>query len=280
MNIAVPPVEVQHSRSGWRGYLGMRFSDRDGRTQLSHRVHSGPLSVQRPFRPEQGGMQVYILHPPGGVVGGDILDVDVDVASRAEVLLTTPGATKLYRSGGDTAQINNSLTVTGKLEWMPQENIFFNGAHVHQRTHVRLTQGAGFIGWEVHCLGRIASGERFSRGNLDLGFNLTRDEFPLLVERLRIRDDNHRSESLFRGFPVCASMYATAADGALVDLVRKLECRESNRFCGMTLLDDLLVIRYLGNSVADAWDRLRAAWRLVRPAVIGRESTPPRIWST
>ena len=280
MNIAATPGDVAPNRTGWRGHLGLQFSEREGRTILSHRMRSGPLSVQRPFYPEQGGMQVYILHPPGGVVGGDILEIDVSVSSRAEVLLTTPGAAKLYRSAGDTAEIRNTLSSAGKVEWMPQENIFFNGAHVRQRTHVRLAPGAGFVGWEIHCLGRIAAGEQFDRGDLDLGINIVRDGFPLLVERLRIRDDNHRSGALLRGFPVCASFYATPIEGSQLDPARALEHRGSDRVCAMTLLDDLLVVRYLGNSVLDARQWLQAVWHLVRPAVIGRESAIPRIWST
>lgn len=280
MNIAMDSAVIPQPTPNWHGHLELQFSEQEGRTILSHRMRSGPLSVQRPFYPEQGGMQVYILHPPGGVVGGDGLEIDVGVAQGAEVLLTTPGAAKLYRSAGDVADIRNVMDARGKLEWMPQENIFFNGARVRQRTHVALDDGAGFIGWEIHCLGRIASGERFSRGDLDLGINIVRDGHPLLVERLHVRDDSHRSAAQLRGFPVCATFYAAPVSGALFDALRPLAYRESGRVCAMTLLDDLLVVRYLGNSVADAWDSLLAVWRQVRPGVIGRDAIAPRIWST
>lgn len=280
MNIAAPLPGTIDAKQGWRGHLELEFSGDRARTVLSRRMRSGPLSVQRPFYPEQGGMEVYILHPPGGVVGGDILEIEALVRTDAEVLITTPGAAKLYRSGGDTAEIRNTLTVTGLLEWMPQENIFFNGACVRQHTHVALTPGAAFIGWEIHCLGRIASGETFSKGNLDLGISIVRDENPLLVERLHINDASYQSSVGLRGFPVCATLYATPLDRTTLEAAQSLQVNNAREACGMTLLDDLLVVRYLGSSVASARDRLQSVWQRVRPKAIGRDAVAPRIWST
>ncbi len=280
MNIAAPLSGTIGTRQGWLGHLELEFSGNDSRTLLSRRMRSGPLSVQRPFYPEQGGMEVYILHPPGGVVGGDILEIEALVSADAKVLITTPGAAKLYRSGGETAEIINTLTVTGHLEWMPQENIFFNGACVRQRTHVALSPGAAFIGWEIHCLGRIASGETFSRGNLDLGINIVRNEYPLLVERLLINDTNLQSSSGLRGFPVCGTLYATPVDRGTLESAQSLQVNNVQEACGMTLMDDLLVVRYLGSNAASARDRFQRVWQRIRPTAIGREAVAPRIWST
>ena len=80
---------------GWRAELSLGFTaepvvdgPRDGApaaplTRLTTRAHRGPLVVQRPFYPEGPGVpHVYLLHPPGGIVGGDSLRVEVSVGHR------------------------------------------------------------------------------------------------------------------------------------------------------------------------------------------------------
>ncbi len=127
--------------SGWHAELVLGFSERNGRTTLSRRAHSGPLRVQWPFYPEQQVCHVYILHPPGGIVGGDTLHIQVLVETGAQVLLTTPAANKFYRSNkGATARLRQSLTVGegAALEWFPQEAIVFDGAYTDSRAQALL----------------------------------------------------------------------------------------------------------------------------------------------
>src|SRR5262245_44590058 len=102
---ADPNIAVQIDRhpSGWRAELDLEFAARDGKTVLARRRHLGPLVVQRPFHPEGGVCHLYLIHPPGGIVGGDHLSCRIAVAPAAQALLTTPAATKFYRSAGATA---------------------------------------------------------------------------------------------------------------------------------------------------------------------------------
>jgi urease accessory protein len=148
----------------------LEFAAGPDRTILVHREQRGPLAVQRPFYPEGSTCHVYVLHPPGGLVGGDVLAIEVRVGEGAQALITTPGAAKLYRSLGPTAEQTQRLRVAagGSLEWLPQENILFPGAQARLRTELDLEPGAAFIGWEVQCLGRPAIGERFETGRADL----------------------------------------------------------------------------------------------------------------
>ena len=115
--------------SGWVADLSLGFQLIEGKTVLSHRERKGPLAVQRTFYPEGGVCHVYVLHPPGGVVGGDTLALKADLASQTEALITTPGATKFYRSAGSAAKQSQTLSLSTQacLEWFPQENIYFPG---------------------------------------------------------------------------------------------------------------------------------------------------------
>ena len=175
-------------QSGWHASLHLGFEPRGGRTVLATRRQRGPLAVQRAFYPEGDICHLYLLHPPGGVVGGDRLDIDVGVADGAHALITTPGASKFYRSAGPEARQHQRLTVGdgGTLEWFPQENILFPGANLRTGTDIDLSGNARFLGWEILSLGRPVISERFEHGSADLGLRVQRDGQPILIDRLRL----------------------------------------------------------------------------------------------
>ncbi|HXH04370.1 MAG TPA: urease accessory protein UreD, partial [Candidatus Competibacteraceae bacterium] len=176
---------LSHPSAGWRGELSLRLAARAGRTVLDESRHRGPLMVQRPFHPEpDGGIHLYVLHPPGGLVGGDELRLAAQLAPGARALLTTPSAGKVYRSSGAVASVEHCLHVTdgAALEWLPQELIVYQGARLRALTRVELASAARFIGWEILCLGRPAAGEGFATGCVRLALELWRDGHPLYRE--------------------------------------------------------------------------------------------------
>jgi len=181
-------VQSRKQPAGWSAWLRLGFHQGVKRTELSERARHGPLSVQRPFYPEGGHCHVYLLHPPGGVVGGDRLEINTNVNPGSGALITTPGAAKFYRSAGSTATQVQNIQVGSRaaLEWLPQENIYFPGARVMLRTRIDLRHDAGLAWWEIHCLGRPALTEPFNHGEIDNRFGLYRDGAPVLLERHRI----------------------------------------------------------------------------------------------
>lgn len=275
--LAAEPVQT-----GWQAELKLQFAKRLERTVLASRHQRGPLAVQRPFYPEGAVCHAYVLHPPGGVVGGDELHLHVTVEPTAHALLTTPGATKFYRSAGMQAAQHQHFHVTdGCLEWLPQENIFFPSANALLTTEVHLAGKAQYIGWEVHCLGRPVIGETFATGKAIFKTALYRDNKPLLLDRLVINGerDLHHAAGL-RSQPVVATLVATNADNTLLDNVRPLCENLATGTAGVTLLNGVLVLRYLGSSTEQAHRLLRSAWQTLRPQVKGKPATPPRIWNT
>ena len=296
------PVVVGDAR-GWVGRLELQI-ERDGeRSLLARRSHVGPLYVQRPFYPEGPGLvHFYVLHPPGGVVGGDRLDVSLSLGAGASALVTTPAAQKLYRSSGAESLIETRLALAkgATLEWLPSETIVFDGARARQRTSIDLADGAGLIAWEISCLGRPASGVRFVRGRVALGLDLRREGVPLLVERLTIEGGSRaldeawgyghkpiagtlyavpRSPGLAPGAPSAAANEPTASLPELLDKLRSLSPGVGTSH-SVTLLGDALVLRALGDKLEAVRAVLVQAWELLRPAVIGRKPARPRIWAT
>ena len=277
-------ANAQHADSitGWEASLDLEFARRNQRSVLARKRQYGPLTVQRSFYPEGDVCHLYLLHPPGGVAGGDRLEIQVTTSPESHALLTTPGAAKFYRSIGPTAYLTQQFHLAGGcLEWLPQENIFFPGAQVQMLTEIDLGSGANYIGWEMHCLGRPVIGERFDYGRLISKTVVKRDGKPLLIDRLVI-DGKHSldGKATLRGQPVTATLIASAANDLVLDAAREAIEATTCPDIGVTLVADILVCRYLGGSSEDARKRFIRIWQAIRPLLTQRPAVLPRIWAT
>lgn len=274
--------------SSWQASLALRFARRAGRTAIVHRKHFGPLRIQSPFYPENGVCHVYLLHPPGGVVGGDQLHISAEVERDAHALLTTPASGKFYRSNGLVALQQQNLTVQkgATLEWLPQDTILFSNSHVQMNTRVELEAGARFIGWEMLCLGRPASDELYEAGLCRQTFELWRDGEPLLIERARFDANQPFMQECWgmQGYTVSATLVATNADTAALNAAREVElgvdANGNDGLLSCTLMGDLLVCRLLAHQGETARLTFSRVWQKIRPLVIGCEASVPRIWNT
>lgn len=267
---------------GWHAQLELGFQKKPIRTVLHKRRRQGPLAVQRPFYPENGVCHVYLLHPPGGVVGGDRLDIKLELERGSHALLTTPGATKFYLSAGETAIQQQVFNVADNaiLEWLPQENIFFPGAIVKNSLRLNLLGSARAAVWEIQCLGRPAIKEVFDSGSLDSHWQVYRDNKPLLVERLRVSKDKLNVLSQLDSCPVAGTFIVSNADKKLIESLRDQVYSDNNGTMAMTLIEDLLIVRYLGNSTEQARRWFAEVWSKVRMPCLGSKAMVPRIWNT
>lgn len=282
---AADPVDLGMRSAGWRAELELGFERRGARSVLASRRHDGPLAVQKTFHPEGEDIcHALVLHPPAGIAGGDVLEIAVRAGAGANALLATPGAGKWYRSSGAWAcqHIRFDVGADACLEWLPQETIVFDGALADMLTEVRLAAGARYIGWEILCLGRTGSGERFTRGECRLRTRIEREDQPVFNERGRIEGGSALLESPagLAGQPVSGTMLAVspACDAALVAACRELKPARGD--VGVTLLPGVLIARYLGASSEAAKHYFVQLWRILRPVVAGREAAELRIWRT
>jgi len=265
---------------GWKAQLALEFEAREARTVLQARRQYGPLQVQRPFYPEQDGTcHVYVLHPPAGIVGGDTLEISLRLASQARVLTTTPSATRWYLSRGRQARVTQqaSLADGATLEWLPQENLLFNGAHARLSTRIDLRGDAQFCGWEMLGLGRPACAERFVDGSIDFRFELYRESRPVVLERLRSEDGCPPG---LHGHAAYATFLATAADETTLAAARDVLHDATDTICGATLIDDVLIARGLAAHCEPLKKVFERLWTVVRPLVSRRIAVQPRIWHT
>jgi urease accessory protein len=283
--VAEPSLDSGVLPSGWRAQLDLGYRRVGERTVLTTRVHEGPLVVQKSLYPEGDTVcQNVIIHPPGGLVGGDTLAVNVDAGPRTHAQLTTPGAAKCYRSGGAFARQRIRLRAAhgAVLEWLPQETIVFDASKIELELSIELVDDALFMGWDVICLGRTAAGERFDHGALRQRLTLTRDGMPVFVERAVLNGGAPLLASPvgLHGNPVFGTFLAAAP---VVTHAMLESCREVAPMAGegaVTRLPGVLIARYRGSSAAAARRYFVELWRKLRPALALRAAVPPRIWTT
>lgn len=265
-------------RDGWRARLELVCRRVGARTLLVHDRHEGPLVVQRPFHESNGTCQVYLVHPPGGVAGGDSVELDAKVEARGELLLTAPGATKLYRSAGQASEIRQTLHIEdgGAIEWLPQETIVFDGAHARSVTAVHLAEGARFFGWEIVSLGRPKSGERFQHGRFEQSFELWQGEGPLWLDRGRFEGGERALLEPYAlgGNPAFGVAVAYPVTADLADFVR------GSDELALTLVDGVLCCRLVCPSARQVRTQLFDLWSRLRAPLLGKPPEPPRIWAT
>jgi urease accessory protein len=280
-------AEVSHA--GWQASLELGFAAAGGGTWLDRRAHRGPLVVQRPFLPEGPAVcHVYLLHPPGGLVGGDELELEVHIGAGAQALITTPAATKVYRTNGAAARQTQRLRIAdgGSLEWLPQETILYDGARAVFDTRVELAGGARFIGFDAICFGLPARRAPFARGDHRQALEIVRDGRPLLIERAHYDASGGVGGARWGlgGASVLASAVAVPAPpAAVVDIVRaRAAAMPDGDVAAVTVIgdDDAMVARYLGRDAERARAFLHDAWQVIRPALLGRPAVSPRVWAT
>jgi len=278
---ALQTQSPQLTSEGWTARLELEFAERDGQTFLARRRHVGPLVVQRPFFPESQVCHVYVVHPPGGIVGGDELTIDVRVARGSHALLTTPAATKFYRCESARARQRQILHIeAATLEWLPQETIFFPGARARSETIVHLSRDSKFIGWELPCLGLPARSEAFDRGRLALDMEVWIDATPRFIDRLRLDGESPARTARWglAGFDALGTLLAYPAEQAILEQLRALAWQDVE--WGVTVVDDVVVCRCMAAHAETVRRAFIDAWRILRPALLGKPAHAPRIWAT
>lgn len=287
---AIPAGEdAVRAHPAWHASLALGFADDDGTTRLVERRHSGPLRVQKPLYPEGGAVcHAIIVHPPGGVVGGDQLALSATVGEGARAFLTTPGAAKWYKANGKVSRqtVRLHAGAGAAIEWLPQETIFFDDAHVELEQDITLEAGASYIGCEILCMGRRASGESFRSGRVMQRTRIRHGGRLLWWEQGALTPHGIASPLGMDGRSVCATLLAVGAalPAAVLAQIRSdgaaAAAADAAGMFGATQLKGLLVVRHLGDDSEAAREIMLAAWRTLRPHLLGRAPFDPRSWRT
>ncbi|MCG8380844.1 MAG: urease accessory protein UreD [Gammaproteobacteria bacterium] len=273
------------SPRSWKAQLDLGFNVRHQKTALTSRKHTGPLSIQKTFYPEENGTcHTYILHPPGGLVGGDEITINIAAEEDTQALLTTPSAGKFYRSHQLTA--TQKLTFTLKknacVEWLPQETILFDKSTARLTTDVHLAEGAHYIGWDILCFGRPASFEQFNEGHCQQNTRIYRNQKPLLIENTFYAGGTTfmRAPWGLNNFIVSATLQATVKNAKTLSACQAITKKFTAGQAGVTLIEDLIICRIMAHDKTHVWNLLIELWHRLRPDTLGHNPHLPRIWAT
>ncbi len=279
------PLDAAPAAARWHANLALAFERRETRTVLASRRHDGPLVVQKPLYPEgDATCHAIVVHPPAGIAGGDDLVLDAEAGPGASVVLTTPGAAKWYRSAGAWARqrVTIAARASSRVEWLPQETIVYDGALADIAWEARIEGDARLLAWDIYCLGRTGSGERFARGRLRLHARLWRDGRLAWMERGSIGPDSPVAAAA-AGLNGCTVFGTFMASAPAIEDAWVGACRAEAPGSGeaaVTRLPGVLLARYRGDSGESARAYFVALWKRLREPVAGRAPVEPRIWRT
>ena len=274
----------------WHAQLALDYCVESKRTVARH-THTGPLRILQSLYPEGDAICHNVLvHPPGGLVGGDTLDIRVHAQSASHGLITTPGATRFYRSDGPPARQCTRLKLDeqARLEWLPLETILYSGCIAENRIVLDLAPRAELIGWDMTALGLPHANQPFVQGCLRQHIELP----GIWLERGKLDASDTRlldspvglcgfrcMATLFflSGTPLARERRQLALDSVRADMARHALAHTAGATSPHA---QVVVVRVLAPVVEPVMNLLRTLRNTWRTQLWGKPASSPRIWST
>lgn len=274
----------------WLARLRADYRTERGRCVVSH-AHEGPLRLLKSLYPEGDAIcHSVLVHPPSGLVRGDTLDIAVTVGEGAHALVTTPGATRFYRSPTGalaTQRVQASLGDGARLEWLPLEAIAYPGCEALNEARFTLAPTAELFAWDITALGLPGAGQPYASGRfqqhleipgvwLERGL-LDADDVLLMDGDLGLAGHRCLGTLVF----VAGAAIERGRREQALDAVRALiEADPLRLTAGATAAQDgVLVVRALGPVVEPVSLLLRRCWATWRQVLWGLDGTSPRLWA-
>jgi len=186
------PISESIASIGRQGHLKLAFERRGKQTVQTYASATSPWHVLPPCELDDSGCAyVWLVNTSGGLVGGDQVTMEAILASDSHVVMTTPSATRVYRTLDATVdqQIRLSVGSNARLEWLPEVTIPFAGSKLRQALHVDLTEGATALVWDAMASGRVAREERWAFTSFENEIRITTASGTSVLERFRIEPD-------------------------------------------------------------------------------------------
>jgi urease accessory protein len=267
------------TRVGRDGALRLRLERRGGISVVAGCRYTLPLQVLAPVALDDPAAVVSILNPTGGLVGGDRLAIDVHAAAGAHAVLTTPSATRVYRTDAEGAsqRVQLSLGAGAVVEWVPDHTIPFTGSVFRQAIDVDMDETAGLVLVDAFAAGRISRGEAWRFALLESVVTIRDGRGVVLHDRFVLRDPGagHRPAWDDLGFGERHSYFASIAVVGAFDRerfvadVERLGMRGGTAWAAAGALARRgVLVRCLATSAPALGETLDSCWALARRALV------------
>jgi urease accessory protein len=217
---------------------------------------------------------------------GDTVKINVTQGTSTRTVLTSPAATKWYKSSGAFASqdIRIELAPRAQLDWLPPENILFENARTDFRFQLQLSEEASAIGWETFVFGRRAMGETWEAGALRINSQFTDRHGLLWAEKANVTGGSglRIATQGLAAFPVCGMLWAVGpnCNQLLAETLSPSLPFSDTLRAGVTCLHTgVLVVRAVAQKIEPLRELMVRCWTFLRPAIHGRDSHPLRLWS-
>jgi urease accessory protein len=245
---------------------------------------TSPYKLLKSTHDQEGRCILPVLHTAGGLVGGDLLESQVNLENNTKVLLTTSSAQKVYGSVG-RSKINpkgsfskqkNVINILNNshLEYLPQETIIFANGLYDQMFKVSMSESSSFLFTDLIRLGRSSSGESIEGGIFRSKLEIRRnndlfDEWEY-VDQIELSKASYVAKSGMDYMPVfgslvwiCEKDFSKSKIINLVGNIKKI-FKESDGDLSIGILENGVSVRFLGASTQDARKCFFCIWKQIR----------------
>ena len=257
-----------------------------GATRIARLHQAAPLRALFPETCRMDLPVAALTATCGGFTGGDQMTTRIEIGARAAAMAVAQAAEKLYRAKDGETRIDIDLHVDagGWLEWLPQETILFDGARMRRNNRIALADGAALLAGEILVFGRAARGERMSRGLIHDAWSIRRNGALAWVDRFHAEDDRLAAAldhpAALEGVRAAAMLVHAGPDAASrLPLIREvLDAEPPGLRCAATVVNGVLIARWLALDALDLRPSFAAAWIVLRHAR-GLAAHLPTFWS-
>ncbi|MEZ5840037.1 MAG: urease accessory protein UreD [Hyphomicrobiales bacterium] len=233
-------------RTRGRARLGVK-ADGAGGTGLQTFYQEGAAKIRLP-REDGRAFEAVVINTAGGLTGGDVFAVEVDVAAGASASVAGQACEKIYKASSGTAVVTTDLAVGdgGRLDWLPQPTILFDRSALCRRTNVALSGSARLLAVESLVLGREAMGERLETARVLDSWRVRREGRLILADGFSIEGAAAEALSgpaLLGPYRATATVMLAAPDAAAALKPVRDHLAGSSGPAGASLVGEVLVVR-------------------------------------
>ena len=267
------------------GQGNIKFSYRDGRTNLFHLYQSDPIRVLFPDVSSEEIKQGIIVITSGGLVGGDKISLALKYGEKTSAMIMAQAAEKVYGSSEAIClmEVDLEANTHAWAEYLPQETILFDNARLNRTTRIRAAADSQVLAGEIVVFGRKGSGETFSSGYLRDSWEVWRDNKLVWIDALLLEKNipqvfNH---------PACLKNINGAATivfisdnvGTYLEYARNLiKDPEENIRVSVSVTNGVLIARFMGEDPLNLRNAFGNFWQNFRHQVASLPNSLPRLW--